>query len=165
MHPHYEVTTRAIAASRSAYHGHSRKQHDAQHAVRRRHAFADGCDEVLRESPSELARDRREARRLHSRAIVMDQRTTQPIRSEDLVPLLATSAGQDRATARIPAVELAGLVSETRTDLPVLAEVGDMLREELASDDRAMVWRRSLTVIGLSLATTLGIALGYLVAS
>ncbi|HEX4453386.1 MAG TPA: hypothetical protein VH143_21085 [Kofleriaceae bacterium] len=81
------------------------------------------------------------------------------------MPLLATSAGQDRATARIPAVELAGLVSETRTDLPVLAEVGDMLREELASDDRAMVWRRSLTVIGLSLATTLGIALGYLVAS
>ena len=58
----------------------------------------------------------------------MEQRTTQPIRSEELVPLLATSSGQERITARIPLAELAGLVSETRTDLPVLAEVGDMLR-------------------------------------
>ncbi|HEY1553057.1 MAG TPA: hypothetical protein VGG28_34740 [Kofleriaceae bacterium] len=96
---------------------------------------------------------------------MMEQRNTQPIRSEDLVPLLATSAGVERVTARMPAVDLAGLVSETRTELPVLAEVGDMVRAELASDDRALVWRRSLTVIGISFATTLGIALGYLVAS
>jgi hypothetical protein len=129
------------------------------------HGLANRCDDVLRESLSELAREPAEARRLHYRAVVMEQRNTQPIRSEELVPLLATSAGVERVTARIPAVELAGLVSETRTDLPVLAEVGDMLRKELDSDDRALVWRRSLTVIGISFATTLGIALGYLVAS
>lgn len=129
------------------------------------HGLANRCDDVLRESLSELAREPAEARRLHYRPVVMEQRNTQPIRSEELVPLLATSAGVERVTARIPAVELAGLVSETRTDLPVLAEVGDMLRKELDSDDRALVWRRSLTVIGISFATTLGIALGYLVAS
>ena len=97
--------------------------------------------------------------------VVIAQRTTQPIRSEDLVPLLATSAGEERITARMAAVDLAGLVSETRTDLPVLAEVGDSLRAELARDDHALIWRRRLKVIAISFATTLGLALGYLIAS
>jgi hypothetical protein len=97
-------------------------------------------------------------------------RNTQPIRSEDLAPLLATAAGVERITAPMPAVDLDSLLSQTRPDVATI-DLGDLLRAELAAEDaRVPSWPFVMTptrviVIAVSFVATLGIGLGLLVGS
>ena len=100
---------------------------------------------------------------------VAEQRNTQPIRTEDLAPLLATAAGVERITAPIPAVDLDSLLSQTRPDGATI-DLGDLLRAELPADDARIAWPFAMSptrlfVIVVSFVATLGIGIGLFVAT
>jgi hypothetical protein len=89
---------------------------------------------------------------------VQPQRTTQEIRAEELVPLLATSSGVERITAPIPAVTLDELLCEARTPADSV-DIGELVRREL-EPAAPRSWAH-VAVVAASCAATL--ALGLLI--